>query len=327
MSTVDYKTLNTLDSISKYKTFSRCDRILEDTFKDNSLKTLVHNLKHEKKFIRPKFLEEFNKKYPIENGNLTKNDLEMRTRNFSRLLAQKKKKKKKIIEDWSKGNDRIKFFDEGPNPMRYTPNYQSIFKNIPSHKFSPLKIKNNHNIQNFELNKIPKTVQNTLYNPFNKTITAKNNDDIPSKTLPSISTISLVNARNNHAYKFGNYIPRKENTIGYNNILTYIEPHNYKTDKTKRKTVDFKNMVDRTKSVLINEAALKIPPFSYYNPKYDFIEKREAQTLFTHKNIIEANKKSNKFLIHKLWISYNVSKQYKLIDNDKLKKDVSLDPL
>ena len=84
-------------------------------------------------------------------------------------------------------------------------------------------------------------------------------------------------------------------------------------------------MIDRTKSVLINEGSLKVPSSSYYNPKYDYIDKKARQTLFTHKNIIEENKKSNKFLIHKLWTSYNVSKQYKLIDNDKLKKDISLD--
>ena len=56
-------------------------------------------------------------------------------------------------------------------------------------------------------------------------------------------------------------------------------------------------MIDRTKSVLINEASLKVPSSSYYNPKYDYIDKKARQTLFTHKNIIEENKKSNKFLI------------------------------
>ena len=325
MSVVDSKTIHILDSMTKYKTLSRYDRTLANTFKDYSLKTLVNNLQHQKKFVRPKFLEEFNKKYPIENENLTKNDIEIRTRNFSRLLAQKKKKQKTFIDDWSRGNYGIKVFEPGPDPLRYTPNYKSIFKNVPSYKFSPLIIKNNNNHTNIQLNKISKTSQNTLYNPFNQTISTKNNDKIPSKTLPSISTISLVNAKNNHAYKFGNYIPRKEKTIEYNNIISYIEPYNYKTDKKKRKTIDFRKMIDRTKSVLINEASLKVPSSSYYNPKYDYIDKKARQTLFTHKNIIEENKKSNKYLIHKLWTSYNVSKQYKLIDNDKLKKEVSLD--
>ena len=64
---------------------------------------------------------------------------------------------------------------------------------------------------------------------------------------------------------------------------------------------------------------------SYFNPKYNYVDQKPKQILFTHKKIIDENKKSNKFLIHKLWTSYNVTRQYKLIDNDKLKKDVSLD--
>jgi hypothetical protein len=323
MSGVDYKTIHILDSMTKYKTFSHYDRILAKTFKDKSLKGLVYSLQHQKIFIRPKFLEEFNKKYPIDNQDLTKIELEKKSRNFSEYLNKKKKKKKIIIDDWSKGNYGIHFCEPGPDPMRYTPNYKSVFKTIPSHKFSPLRIKNKPN-QNIELDKIPKTVQNTIYNPFNKTITQKSNN-IPTNTLPSVSTISLINTRNNHAYKFGDYIPRKNQTIQYNNILSYIEPHNYKTEIKKRKIMDFKKMVERSKANLINVASLEVPPSGYYNPKYDYIDKKGAQTLFTHKFIIDKNKRSNKFLIHKLWTSYNVSKQYKLIDNDKLKKDISLD--
>ena len=324
MNTVDSKTINTLDSLTKYKTYSRYDKVLGHRFKDNSLKSLVFNLRHQKKFIRPKFLEEFNKKYPIENQELDKIDMETKAKEFSNYLAEKKQKPKEIIDEWSRGINRIKFHQQSPDPMRYTPNYKSVYKNTPSHKFAPLRIKINNIEEKVQFNKKSKTIQNTLYNnPFNKTISTKSNN-IPSKTLPSISTISLVNARNNHAFKFGNYIPRKQKTIGYNNILTYIEPYDYKTLK-KKEIIDFGKMKDRTKSVLINYAALDIPPSVYYHPKYDFIDKKSTQILFSHKSIIDENKKSNKFLIHKLWTSYNVTRQYKLIDNDKLKKDVSLD--
>ena len=325
MYSLNSKSIKIFDSMTKYKTFSHYDKVLDKKFKGNSLKSLVYNLKHQKKFVTPKFLEEFNKKYPIENQELTKIDIETKSRNFSRLLEEKKQKPKETIDEWSKGINRIKFYQESPDPLRYSPNYKSIFKNVPSHKFAPLRIKNNNIDENYEKNHLFKTIQNTAYNPFNKTKSTNNNDNIPSKTLPSISPISLVNARNNHAYKFGNYIPRKEKTIDCSSIVSYIEPYDYKTDKTKRKTIDFRKMKDRTKSILINEASLKVPSFNYYNPKYDFVDKKSTQILFTHKNIIEENKKSNRFLIHKLWTSYNVSKQYKLIDNDKLKKDISLD--
>ena len=326
MKAVDFKTINTFESMTKYKTFSRYDKNLAKTFKDNSLKTLVHNLKHQRKFIRPKFLEEFNQKYPIENQELTKTDLERKARKFSKLLAEKKKKIIITISPWSKSIHGIKFFEQGPDPSRYSPNYKSVFKNAPSHKFAPLKIKNNNNNKNDDLEKLSQTTQNKLFNLFNKMKSKKtNNNNLPSKTLPSISTINLINKRNNHAYKFGNYTPRKELTINCSSIVSYIEPHNYKNDKNERKTIDFKRMVDRTKSILINEASLEMPPSYYYNPKYNYVDQKPKQILFTHKKIIDENKKSNKFLIHKLWTSYNVTKYYQLVDNDKLKKDICLD--
>ena len=179
------------------------------------------------------------------------------------------------------------------------------------------------------MNHLAQTTQNTLYNnKFNDTISisTKNNDEIPSKTLPSISTISLINSRNNHAYKFGNYIPRKERKKSYNTKISYIEPVNHIAEQQKRTTIDFRRMIDRAnKSILINRASLHIPTSYYYDPNYNSIDKKTKTILFNHKKIIDENIKSNKFLIHKLWTSYNVTKGYKLIDNDKLKKDVSLD--
>ena len=151
------------------------------------------------------------------------------------------------------------------------------------------------------------------------------NNIIPTKTLPSISTISLTNTLNNHAFKFMNYMPRKSKTSEKSKIISYVEPHNYKTDAIKRIVIDFRKMVDRTKSMLVNYHSLGVPPSSYYNPKYDYIDKKSKQYLFTHQKIIDENKKSNKFLIHKLWTSFNVPRQYQLIDNDKLKKDITLD--
>lgn len=329
MKSKNLKTVNVLESMTKYKTFSRYNKILEKNFKNNSLKSLVHNLKHPKVFIRPKFLEEFNKKYPIENQELSKIDLEMRTRNFTELLATKKRKIKKTIDPWTKSIHEVEVPDSGPDPLRYTPNYKSVFKTIPSHKFSPLRIKNDNINQTKELNHLTQTTQNTLYNnKFNDTISisTKNNDEIPSKTLPSISTISLINSRNNHAYKFGNYIPRKERKKSYNTKISYIEPVNHIAEQQKRTTIDFRRMIDRAnKSILINRASLHIPTSYYYDPNYNSIDKKTKTILFNHKKIIDENIKSNKFLIHKLWTSYNVTKGYKLIDNDKLKKDVSLD--
>ena len=80
---------------------------------------------------------------------------------------------------------------------------------------------------------------------------------------------------------------------------------------------------------MINYPSLENPSSYYYNPKYEYTETRPARTLFTHQDIIDANKKSSKFLIHKLWTSYNYHIRYQLIDNDKLNnnifKDIKMD--
>ena len=325
MNSVDSKTINTFDAMTKYKTISHYDKVLNHRFQGLSLKSFVKAFKNQKPFIKPKFLEEFNKKYPLDNEELSKDDKEIKKRNFMNLLNKKKVKKNITIDAWSKSIRELKVYEQGPDPLRYTPNYQSIFKNSPKHKFSPLRNSKNDIKKLLELNQKNKTIEKTAYNNlFIKTLSNENNI-IPTKTLPSISTISLTNTLNNHAFKFMNYMSRKSKTSEQSKIISYVEPHNYKTDANKRIVIDFRKMVDRTKSMLINYHSLGVPPSSYYNPKYDYIDKKSKQYLFTHQKIIDENKKSNKFLIHKLWTSFNVPRQYQLIDNDKLKKDISLD--
>lgn len=145
-----------------------------------------------------------------------------------------------------------------------------------------------------------------------------------TKTLPAIKNhinfLKNPNDKNNHAYKFSDYTPRKDKKLEINERISYIEPHDYRIFD-KKKVMDFGKMEDRgKKSVLINYASLGVPSSIYYNPKYEYTDQRPTQILFTHQDIIDANKKSNKFRIHKLWTSYNVSLHYRLIDNDMLDK-------
>jgi hypothetical protein len=72
--------------------------------------------------------------------------------------------------------------------------------------------------------------------------------------------------------------------------------------------------------VLINYPSLSVPSASYYNPKYELTDQRPTEILFTHQNIIDENKRSNRYLIRKLWTSYNVRLQHQLVDNNKLDK-------
>ncbi len=350
---LDLKTLNSLDSMSKYKTYSKYNDVLEKKFKGYSLKSLIKTQRNPSQFVHLKFLEEFIKKYPYENDELLDmNSINNRTQHFLNSF-KKKKTKKKVVDSWDRKSTYNKLYEPQPDPFRYNPNYNSIYKNVPCCKIAPLKVqkvkaKNNNNNNNKKTNKLHYSQNMKKENRFilthklfrdilieenknenTKTLNIKDIDRA-SKTLPVVRKHKkhLKNDlnKNNHAFKFINYTPRKEHIPETSDIISYIEPHDY-SNFDKKKVVDFGKMEDRQKkSVLINYPSLSVPSGSYYNPKYEFTDHRPTQILFTHQKIIDENKRSNKYLIRKLWTSYNVKSQYQLVDNDKLPKQLNKSP-
>ena len=348
---IDKKTLNSLDSMTKFKTYSKYNNILDKRFKGYSLKSLIKTSRNPRQFVKAKFLEELARKFPYENDQIINiNNLNKKQRDFFEAIKEKKMPPKIEINPWSRKSSYTKIFEVETDPFHYNPNYNSIFKNIPCCIISPLRKKNIKNInkkqkmKNFKtpiiLNKKFKTENNTIYKNNkhkimdNLTIESDNNKK-NSNTLKNIEKFSQTltyvkskrkfldymnktNDKNNHAFKFSNYTPRKNKVSEQSDIVSYIEPYNYK--KNNKKTVDFGKMQDRAKSMLVNYANLEIPSLNYYNPKYEYTQPKTTQILFTHDDIIEENKKSNKFLIHKLWTSYSYQTRYELVDNDKLNK-------
>ena len=357
----DTKTLNSLDLMTKYETYSKYSNVLEEKFKGLSLKSLVKTCKNPRIFIKPNFLEEFAKKYPHENDQFIKEtNSNNKAKSFSESLTIKKQPKSPNINPWTRSiRTSTKLYEPRPDPCWYNPNFDSIYKNIPCCIISPIrnKIKNlktrsrkvqinnipreNHKTQNNSVIKKNNNMYNslTIENNRNKSLDLKNdnNSEKVTQTLPAVKNSSNrnflknmnkndknnQNDRNNHAFKFCNYTPRKQNIVEQSDIVSYIEPHNYNANL--KKTFDFGKMQDREKSVMINYPNLENPSSYYYNPKYEYTETRPARTLFTHQDIIDANKKSSKFLIHKLWTSYNYHIRYQLIDNDKLNNNIFKD--
>jgi len=351
----DTKTLNSLDLMTKYETYSKYSNVLEEKFKGFSLKSLVNTCKNPRIFVKPNFLEEFAKKYPHDNDQFIKeSNNNNKAKSFAESLIIKKQPKSPSIDPWTRSiRNTTKLYEPKPDPCWYNPNFHSIYKNIPCCIISPIRNKNknlknrnrklqlintpkeNHKTQNNSVikknNNLYKSL--TIENDRNKPIDLKNynNSDKVSQTLPAVKNNSNRNIlknmnkndRNNHAFKFANYTPRKQNLVEHSDIVSYIEPHDYNANL--KKTFDFGKMQDREKSVMINYPNLEIPSSYYYNPKYEFTEARPARTLFTHQDIVDANKKSSKFKIHKLWTSYNYHLRYQLIDNDKLNNNIFKD--
>lgn len=339
---IDLKTLNSLDSMSKYKTYSKYNNILEKKFKGYSLKSLIRTCKNPRQYVKASFLEEFSKKYPYENEQYIDNSsLTSKTRNFFNTLNNKKKTQKKSVDSWARKSSYTKLYEPTPDPFRYNPNYNSILRNSPCCKIAPPREKSRINIKKTRNNRNKtndlkyieqaknRYINNTIDNFINKneklTLNSKSKKNI-SRTLPAVKSkkpfLIKTGNKNNHAFKFSDYVPRKEEKKEINNRISYIEPYDY-SNFDQKKVIDFGKMQDRgKKSIFINYESLSVPSGNYYNPKYQYTEHRPAQILFTHQDIIDSNKKSNKYLIHKLWTSYNVRLLYQLVDNDKLEKKV-----
>ena len=132
------------------------------------------------------------------------------------------------------------------------------------------------------------------------------------------------NYRNNHALRFSNNSSRH---INFNNKkrynkLSYLKPYNYISNKYN--IVDFKKMAYRKDKDLIYSSSLSVPTFNNYNPKFNLVEKKAAQVCFSpHKD----KKFTKQYLLRKLWGSYEVGSDYKLINNNKLLdyKDINVD--
>ena len=85
-------------------------------------------------------------------------------------------------------------------------------------------------------------------------------------------------------------------------------------------------MLSRDKNGLINVSSLNVPSFCHYNPKYELIEDRPRNIFLGRDNIKDIiNQNRKKYMVRKLWTSFNVTEEYKLVDNSKLTNDALKD--
>ena len=231
----DPKTLNSLDLMTKYETYSKYSNVLAEKFKGLSLKSLVKTCKNPRIFIKPNFLEEFAKKYPHENDQFIKeNNNNNKAKSFSESLTIKKQQKTHNIDPWTRSiRTTTKLYEPRPDPCWYNPNFNSIYKNIPCCIISPQRNK----IKNLKSRDKKIKIINTPrenYKTQNNSVMKKNNNSSEkvSQTLPAVKNNSKRNIlkamnkndknnqndRNNHAFKFSNYTPRRQNLLEQSNI-------------------------------------------------------------------------------------------------------------
>jgi hypothetical protein len=134
---------------------------------------------------------------------------------------------------------------------------------------------------------------------------------IENRKITHNSNLSVNNInfyQRNNAMKFSNYSSRKDNAKSIKNpILSYNEPENI-LKSVKNSMINFGKMKERNINDIFN--INNYPAVCYYNPNLKYTQKNQQYSL---KFKIEKNT-DKKFLIKKMWGSYDVPTNYKFVE-------------
>lgn len=327
MTPTSKKVVRMLETIPSFETYSKYNIALERVFQDNTMKNFVKSLKEHKRAEVYSYFTEKEKNiaksnklaeiYGIENK---KDD------NEKNLFDQESKTDEKENYEqsknvWRTSNPFLKRHKIESDPFRYNPNYNSIYKNIPSVKMGKPIFDTAFNTIN--ANSIHTSKHDAFLTEINLSKNKKKSfkENSPTTTETNISKMDNRNKsftdRSNHSLRFSRYVERKIFGNEISPKVSYIEPVDYL--KTRKKTVDYEKMMSRGKNCLVYKSSLRVPSFYHYDPKYEYFEDRPRNIILGKDNINDVIKKNRKkFLLRKLWGSFNVSVDYKLVDNAKL---------
>lgn len=337
-----------IESIPHNETYSKYNSTLEKIFKSQSLRHYINVYKNRRTMSFDKNeANDFNtnvfgdellyKKLKEDEENNIFDDTNGENEKVEPKLEETKEDFWKKIVEMKK--NKIEY---NLDPFKYHPNYNSIYKNIPSVKITePTKTKlkekskdkNNYKkMEKKKMNKLLITEINHTFNEEKKQSKDRNNKSFVNINLtdtnikkeiklpklsgnPKNKNMTLITNRNNHAIRFSKYLPRKFIIPDHNKNISYINPFNYIKPKNKTKSIDFNKMLHRNDKTLIYTSSLKTPSFCQYNPKYDWVDKDKCSIYF---NPLQKNeKKHKKYLIKKICTSYNVNTEYEILNDLK----------
>ena len=214
------KIFNSLNSISHSNSYSKYGNLVEKMHKHLSLKSLINKLKNPVKIAKSSFLERFNQKFPFESTTRGIQDEDFSEFNFFKNKIENINKEL-IIENKNKNNNnkniikkKLNLFKVKPtieyinlDPFKYSPNYNSIYKKVPSVKFySPSKEFLEEKIKKNKI-KINKNIllsnESEEQKNSNLLINKKNNDIIDNNKVENIKKslnekiMEILNNNNN----------------------------------------------------------------------------------------------------------------------------------
>ena len=159
---------NNFKSISNNKVYSKYNAAYDHKLGNFALRAFVKSLKHRRKVIKPKFIEELARKYPYEDENVFSHPItSSTTKRFNKSkdlffkINNKENVKTKSNNKDKKPNLTINIkkpieIDLSPNPCSYNPKYDLIFRRIPVATIykSPKKNKDKSLLRKIKLKKI-----------------------------------------------------------------------------------------------------------------------------------------------------------------------------
>ena len=167
------------------------------------------------------------------------------------------------------------------------------------------------NTKNKEINKL-----NTLNNINKKNRTSNNSkNNLTTYTRETIFS-KICRDSFDSKKKERNFFSRN-NFNNISKIKTYEE--NFKNEL--KGIIDFSKMSDRNFEIIFNNSILESPSIYHYEPKFDYITQNTKGFIFGN-NENKTNFEKKQYLLRKMMCSYGqLSKDYCLIDNSKLKKN------
>ena len=367
------KMIRAFETISKYDIYSKYNYSLEKKFKDKSLKSFIHSLKFFKPKQKEPFLVEFSKKYPYDfddkKYNDDENQISIKIEEYRRIKEEKEKEKQerfnspKIEKYELRSSFSTKRYNKPdfPDPFKYNPNYNSIFKKVPSFKISPKKheginlekvkedksksiqdkkennILSYHNTSNEE-----KEINDSQNKAKNKNINSKTSNSVKdilysrlnqkekNLDLPLITSTNIISSLKKEMSERQNTIPFRDNhALRFSKYL----PRKTKLVETNNKIsyiephkycLDMSKVFDFRKMQSRDEKSiLNIPSLEVPSSSRYYPKYNLVEN--NSKNVIfspfGSNKKNKKVLLQKMLGSYKVFYDYQFIDNDKLFKD------
>ena len=287
-----------LESIPKFDSFSSYNSSFEKIFKGCSLKTLIRQLKHQKEITETSILDDLDKKDSKDQIEIYNQDEDFKNIHnedeydiFDEMYDKNhNKNKKEDKKQIYKSDIKKKKLNPVLDPFKYNPNYNSIYKNIPSVKIvDPRKnLSTNNDRFKGRNNNDEKKIKHIITNPnldknINNMFKKIDNNKIPlikRKTLNSLNNSKDSNNLNNSSNSNNSNKSKskdkdnKSNKDNKDNIklpkltrLSKMKMDNSFNDNDNH-ALRFSKYIPRKYNIpKVNKNVSYINPFNYIKPK------------------------------------------------------------